>query len=156
MKPGAIQHHRFHELVGHHPSSHTSRLRHHMFSHIISSQAGPSHQPKQSENPPHTDMYTGSTGIVTSCEITSANTPDGPTGVELLKDEPGTEVIADSAYGSGQVRAALAKPEAGHITTIKPIPERRNPRLGADQFTRRVPPVWRTGLVGHATSCWWR
>ena len=74
------------------------------------------------------------TGIVTSYEITSATAPDGPIGVELLKDEPGTEVIADSAYGSGQVRAALA--EAGHITTIKPIPQRPNPRLGADQFTR--------------------
>ena len=74
------------------------------------------------------------TGIVTSCEITSANTADGPIGVELLEDEPGTEVIADSAYGSGQVRAALA--EAGHRATIKPIPQRPNPRLGADQFTR--------------------
>lgn len=74
------------------------------------------------------------TGIVTSCEITSATAPDGPTGVGMLKDEPGTEVIADSAYGSGQVRAALA--EAGHTTTIKPIPQRPNPRLGADQFTR--------------------
>ena len=74
------------------------------------------------------------TGIVTSCEITSANKPDGPMGVELLEDEPSTEVIADSAYGSGQVRAALE--EADHQTTIKPIPQPRNPRLGADQFTR--------------------
>ncbi len=74
------------------------------------------------------------TGIVTSCEITSATAPDGTTGVGMLEDEPGTEVVADSAYGSGEVRAALA--EAGHRATIKPIPERRNPRLGADQFTR--------------------
>lgn len=74
------------------------------------------------------------TGIVTSCEITSATAPDGPTGVGMLEDEPGTEVIADSAYGSGHVRAALE--EAGHRATIKPIPQRPNPRLGADQFTR--------------------
>ena len=74
------------------------------------------------------------TGIVTACEITSANTADGPIGVGMLEDEPGTEVIADSAYGSGQVRAALA--EAGHTTVIKPIPQRPNPRLGSDQFTR--------------------
>ena len=74
------------------------------------------------------------TGIVTSCGITLATAPDGPMGVELLKDEPGTEVIADSAYGSGHVRAALE--EAGHRATIKPIPQRPNPRLGADQFTR--------------------
>ena len=74
------------------------------------------------------------TGIVTGCEITSATAPDGATGVGMLEDEPGSEVIADSAYGSGHVRAALA--EAGHVTTIKPIPQRPNPRLGADQFTR--------------------
>ena len=75
------------------------------------------------------------TGIVTACEITSATAPDGPTGVELLKDQPSSvEVIADSAYGSGQVRAALE--DAGHTATIKPIPQPRNPRLGADQFTR--------------------
>ena len=75
------------------------------------------------------------TGIVTACEITSATGADGPVGVGLLIGEPsGTQIIADSAYGSGEVRAELAK--AGHRTIIKPIPERRNPRLGTDQFTR--------------------
>lgn len=75
------------------------------------------------------------TGIVTACEITSAAGADGPVGVELLEDEPsGTQVIADSAYGSGEVRAELA--EAEHTAVIKPIGLRRNPRLGADQFTR--------------------
>ena len=48
------------------------------------------------------------TGIVTACEITGATTADGPAGVELLGGEPSdTEVIADSAYGSGEVRAKL-------------------------------------------------
>ena len=75
------------------------------------------------------------TGIVTACEITSATGADGPTGVELLEDEPSdTEIIADSAYGSAKVRARLE--EAGHATTIKPVPQPRNSRLGADQFTR--------------------
>jgi hypothetical protein len=47
--------------------------------------------------------------------------PDGPTGVELLAAEaPGLEVLGDSGYGSGQVRAALRA--AGHLQTIKPIP----------------------------------
>ena len=75
------------------------------------------------------------TGIVTACEITGATTADGPAGVELLGGEPSdTEVIADSAYGSGEVRAKLRA--AGHRAIIKPIGQRRNPRLGPDQFTR--------------------
>ena len=75
------------------------------------------------------------TGIVTACEITGATTADGPAGVELLGGEPSdTEVIADSAYGSGEVRAKLRAP--GHRAIIKPIGQRRNPRLGPDQFTR--------------------
>jgi Transposase DDE domain/Transposase domain (DUF772) len=60
-------------------------------------------------------------GLVTECALTAANTPDGPTGVELLADEdPGLEVLADSSYGSGQTRAALRA--AGHTQTIKPLP----------------------------------
>lgn len=76
------------------------------------------------------------TGIVTACEITAANVPDGPTGVDLLAEEPaGTEVIADSAYGSGENLATLE--EVGHTTCIKPRPPFRNPRLGTDQITRQ-------------------
>jgi len=61
------------------------------------------------------------TGIVTAACLTPANAPDGPTGVALLeKEESDLEVLADSAYGSGEVRAALA--EASHRATIKPIP----------------------------------
>ncbi len=43
-------------------------------------------------------------------------------------------MLADSAYGSGDVRAALAAAE--HTAAIKAIPLRRNPKLGADQFNR--------------------
>jgi IS5 family transposase len=63
------------------------------------------------------------TGIVTAAALTPANAPDGPTGVALLEAEaPGIEVLADSAYGSGETRAALA--HTHHRATIKPIPLR--------------------------------
>jgi len=75
------------------------------------------------------------TGIITACDLTPANAADGPVGVELLVDEePGLEVLGDSAYGSGPVRANLA--EAEHHAVIKPWPLARNPRLGDDQFHR--------------------
>lgn len=75
------------------------------------------------------------TGIITGVALTPANAGDGPTGVALLAgEEPGLEVLADSAYGSGQVRHDLAA--AGHTAVIKPWPLARNPRLGADQFRR--------------------
>jgi hypothetical protein len=61
------------------------------------------------------------TGLVTGCALTAANLPDGPSGVGLLAGEqPGLEVLADSAYGGGETRAALRA--AGHTQTIKPIP----------------------------------
>jgi IS5 family transposase len=40
----------------------------------------------------------------------------------LASEEPGLEVLADSAYGSGEVRVALA--EAKHRAVIKPLPQR--------------------------------
>jgi IS5 family transposase len=61
------------------------------------------------------------TGLVTAAVLTPANVGDGPTGVELLEGEaPGLEVLADSAYGSGEVRAALE--DAEHVALIKPLP----------------------------------
>ena len=75
------------------------------------------------------------TGIITACALTAANAGDGPTGVALLDGEPeGLEVLADSAYGSGEVRVALRRRR--HRQVIKPIPLRANPRLGPDQFNR--------------------
>jgi IS5 family transposase len=60
-------------------------------------------------------------GLVTQCALTAANVPDGPTGVGLLAaEQPGLEVLADSAYGGGETRAALRA--AGHLQTIKPLP----------------------------------
>jgi Transposase DDE domain/Transposase domain (DUF772) len=61
------------------------------------------------------------TGLVTECALTAANVADGPTGVGLLgAEQPGREVLGDSAYGGGATRAALRA--AGHLQTIKPIP----------------------------------
>jgi len=75
------------------------------------------------------------TGLITGTDLTPANVGDGPVGVELLAGEaPGLDVLADSAYGSGLVRASLA--EAEHTAVIKPWPLGRNPKLGADQFAR--------------------
>lgn len=75
------------------------------------------------------------TGIITGVDLTPANAGDGPTGVNLLDgEEPGLEVLADSAYGSGQVRHDLET--AGHTAVIKPWPLARNPKLGPDQFHR--------------------
>ena len=51
------------------------------------------------------------TGIITGVELTPANTGDGPIGVALLDDETEpVEVLADSAYGSGPVRAGSSPP----------------------------------------------
>jgi IS5 family transposase len=76
------------------------------------------------------------TGIITAAALTPANTADGPTGVVLLEgEEEGLEVLGDSAYGSGGVRAALAA--AKHRALIKPIPLRTAVPVGfsIDDFT---------------------
>jgi hypothetical protein len=71
------------------------------------------------------------TGLVTDCALTKAGGtgPDGTpvsearTGLDLLAAEDGPrEVLADSAYGSGDFRAALAS--AGHVDLVKPAPVR--------------------------------
>jgi IS5 family transposase len=75
------------------------------------------------------------TGIITDVDLTPANAGDGPIGVALLDDDDdGLDVLADSAYGSGPVRADLA--ERGHTAVIKPWPTARNPYLDDDQFRR--------------------
>lgn len=74
------------------------------------------------------------TGLVTACALTAGDAPDGPTGLALLAgEEAGLEVLADSAYGSGEVHAALAA--AGHAAVVKPLPSRRSVPDRADSFT---------------------
>jgi IS5 family transposase len=63
------------------------------------------------------------TGLVTDAVLTPANTSDAEVAPELLEhEEAGVEVLGDSAYGSGCLRAGLDG--AGHTTTIKPMPSR--------------------------------
>jgi hypothetical protein len=62
------------------------------------------------------------TGIITDCALTGASGPDSSdaaVGITLLADQHDpVEVLADSAYGSGEMLAALES--AGHTPVIKP------------------------------------
>ena len=72
------------------------------------------------------------TGLITACALTPANTADGPTGVTLLDGEKrGLQVLADSAYGSGEVRVELRRRR--HHSAIKAIPLRRAVPGGFDR-----------------------
>lgn len=66
------------------------------------------------------------TGIITNCALTRANGPDNHeavVGLGLLDDEQtAIRVLGDSAYGTGEARAALAGRK--HVAVIKPIPLR--------------------------------
>ena len=66
------------------------------------------------------------TGLITGCALTPAAGPehsDAAVGIELLADEPAPiEVLGDSAYGTGELLAAVA--EGGHTAIIKPWPLR--------------------------------
>lgn len=61
------------------------------------------------------------TGIVTAAVLTPATASDAKTAPGLLEGEdPGLEVLADAAYGSGATRAELRT--RGHHQLIKPKP----------------------------------
>jgi hypothetical protein len=66
------------------------------------------------------------TGLFTDGKLTKAGgtgNAEAVIGLELLKSEdPGLEVLGDTAYSSGDARAALI--EAGHTAIIKPAPLR--------------------------------
>lgn len=63
------------------------------------------------------------TGIVTSCDLTAGNTGDADAAPDLVDDEPaGTEVLGDSAYGTGELRDHLARTNKAAV--IKPPPLR--------------------------------
>ena len=73
------------------------------------------------------------TGLICGQRLTAGNAPDGPTGVELMATEPRRrQVLADSAYGSGETRAALNKRR--HRLAIKPWPTADTGRFGRDDF----------------------
>lgn len=63
------------------------------------------------------------TGLVTDCDLTPGNTADAGAAPGLVDDEPeGTEVLGDSAYGSGELRDHLSATNKKAI--IKPPPLR--------------------------------
>jgi hypothetical protein len=84
------------------------------------------------------------TGLFTAGEVTEASGEDNheaTVGLALLDDDPaevdgdGFEVLGDSAYGTGDARAALT--DAGHTAVIKPPPLRPTVAGGftSDDFT---------------------
>ena len=63
------------------------------------------------------------TGLVTACDVGAGNVGDTDAAPGLIDDEPaGTEVLGDSAYGSGEFRQRLEDNEME--ATIKPPPLR--------------------------------
>lgn len=74
------------------------------------------------------------TGLICGQRLTPGNTPDGVAGVELMAKEPrARQVLADSAYGSGETRVALRRRK--HRLAIKPWPTANTGRFGRDDFT---------------------
>jgi IS5 family transposase len=66
------------------------------------------------------------TGIITDCALTKASgtgSGDAADGIDLLAGEPEpVTVLADAAYGSGELRAELAA--GGHLDVVKAAPIR--------------------------------
>jgi IS5 family transposase len=61
------------------------------------------------------------TGLITACDLTAGNVGDAQAAPGLLAGESDpVEVLADSAYGSGEFRNHLR--DRQHTATIKPIP----------------------------------
>lgn len=74
------------------------------------------------------------TGLICGQQLTAGNAPDGPTGVELMEREPkARQVLADSAYGSGETRTELKRRR--HRLAVKPWPIVDTGRFGRDDFT---------------------
>jgi hypothetical protein len=93
------------------------------------------------------------TGIITDTALTAAAGPensDAAAGIDLLAqatEGERFEVLADSAYGTGDALAALA--DAGHLAVIKPWPLRPAVEGGftLDDFTIVEPDGDRAGSV---------
>lgn len=63
------------------------------------------------------------TGLITAADLSAGDTGDADAAMGLLEDEPaGTVVLADSAYGTGKLRADLKQAEMEAV--IKPPPLR--------------------------------
>jgi IS5 family transposase len=106
------------------------------------------------------------TGLITNYDLTPGNTGDAASGPGLVEDEPsGTEILGDSAYGSGELRAHLRDHKMTAV--IKPPPLRRAIPGGfsIDDFTidtttgtvtcpeHITVPITRSGRANFGTHC---
>jgi transposase len=96
------------------------------------------------------------TGLVTDCALrqaSGAENHEAAVGLELLADEdPGLQVLGDSAYSAAEARLALA--DAGHDAVIKPIPLRSAVEGGftRDDFIVDEQQATVTCPAGHSVS----
>jgi len=91
------------------------------------------------------------TGLICGQRLTAGNAPDGPVGAKLMDEEPkGRQVLADSAYGSGETRAGLKKRK--HRLAIKPWPMPDTGRFGRDDFDVDYDARTVTCPAGHTVS----
>lgn len=73
------------------------------------------------------------TGLICGQRLTPGNTSDGSVAVELMANEPkNRQILADSAYGSGETRTALRSRR--HRLAIKPWPMADTGRFSRDDF----------------------
>jgi IS5 family transposase len=109
------------------------------------------------------------TGLITAAALTAANASDAKTAPVLIGGEAHKlEILADSAYGSGELRAELRTRK--HRQLIKPIPLRRAVPGGYDRddfsidhaagtatcpagITVAIPPSRRPGWRSHCPTC---
>ncbi|MBB5168615.1 hypothetical protein HNP02_008632 [Mycobacterium sp. AZCC_0083] len=93
------------------------------------------------------------TGIVTDCAL-SKGSGDAAVGIELLAGESApVRVLADSVYGSGELRAELVA--GGHVDLVKPAPTRSAVPGGftVDHTNRTVTcPAGATRNITHAQA----
>lgn len=74
------------------------------------------------------------TGLICDQKITPGNASDGSAAIDLMAAQPqGGQVLADSAYGSGETRSALRR--RNHRLAIKPWPLADTGRFGRDDFS---------------------
>jgi hypothetical protein len=96
------------------------------------------------------------TGLITECALTQASgtgNHEAVVGLDLLETETGpVTVLGDTAYGTGDTRAALAA--AGHRAVIKPVPLRAPVPGGftTDDFTIDLDARTVTCPAGHVIT----
>ncbi|MFQ5948430.1 MAG: IS1182 family transposase [Acidimicrobiia bacterium] len=137
----------------------TWRIARRVAHHRVISTVDPEARHAHKSNAQHIDGYKAhvavepETGLMTACDLTPANAADGPVGVGLLAaEESPRQVIADSAYGSGETRVTLEAEQ--HRLVIKPAPLRAAfpGAFTLDDFTIDLDAGTATCPAGHTVS----